>query len=231
MDYSEVDSVLTQLAAKILDDAGIEGPPVDSMAVARSVGATVAIDPAQKARGILCGPRKRPKIYLRADDREERLYSTAAHEVAELLMPDIADMLCADGYELDARSAEDLAQRFIGLLLCPRPWFEDDCRRCGFSLPELKKIYCTASNEVIARRMLHEDQPTIVTICDPGNTMRLHNLTYPPPPMQPVEARAQREAHEGEAVVYTEGEMTVRAWPIHEPGWKREILRTTFDFF
>jgi hypothetical protein len=43
-----------------------------------------------------------------------------------------------------------------------------------------------------------------------------------------LERDAQSQAHaSGKAVILRGGGVTVQAWPVHEPGWKRELLRTT----
>ena len=68
----------------------------------------------------------------------------------------------------------------------------------------------------------------IVTIFDHGRrTFRRGNLPYRAPPLSAMEKRAWQQAHEtGEAQFDEDCSSAVWVWPIHEAGWKREILRT-----
>ena len=60
----------------------------------------------------------------------------------------------------------------------------------------------------------------------------VRNVTARPPRMLPEELAAWRESHAtglpcGVALdSSTAGLESVRCWPIHEPDWKREILRS-----
>ena len=76
--------------------------------------------------------------------------------------------------------------------------------------------------------MLDFDPPIIITVFDQGRrTWRKGNLDRRPPALLPLETVARRAAHErGEPVVEETPLCRVQAWPIHEPQWKREILRT-----
>jgi len=100
-------------------------------------------------------------------------------------------------------------------------------------LAELKKIYSTASHELIARRMLEMTPPVMVTLFDQGAVQwRQSNAGGRPPSLSSAETSVWRAAFEsGQAAEYKEGDLPeginqVRCWPVHEPGWRREILRT-----
>ena len=64
--------------------------------------------------------------------------------------------------------------------------------------------------------------PVVITLCDLGRV----------PPMRPEERGVWQQSHvSGEIALATldpaaTGLERVRAWPVHEPGWKREILRS-----
>jgi hypothetical protein len=72
----------------------------------------------------------------------------------------------------------------------------------------------------------------VITICDLGRVhWRRGNTTARPPAMLPDEKAVWRETYAtglpAEAILDAEtGLECVRCWPIHEPGWKREILRS-----
>jgi hypothetical protein len=69
----------------------------------------------------------------------------------------------------------------------------------------------------------------MVTVFDHGRmTRRRGNGQLAPPRLMPVEQEAWRRAHAtGEACELRSPEVRVQAWAVHEPGWKRELLRTT----
>jgi hypothetical protein len=96
----------------------------------------------------------------------------------------------------------------------------------------LKDRYVTASHELIARRMFEMRPPVVITVCDLGRVRwRRSNVTVRPPSLLPEELAVWRESHEtgltAEATLDAEtGLERVRCWAIHEPGWKREIMRS-----
>jgi hypothetical protein len=107
------------------------------------------------------------------------------------------------------------------------------CSDLEWDLNELKARYATASNEMIARRMLEMPPPVIVTLFDQGKRQwRKSNRHFRTPPMTPPEVDAWKVAHETAAAARCEqaelpqGIEDVRAWPVHEPQWRREIVRT-----
>jgi hypothetical protein len=94
---------------------------------------------------------------------------------------------------------------------------------------ELKRRYATASHELIARRMLDFAPRVTITIFDHARrTFRRGNMR-PAPPWGPLELAAWRVAHQ-QALTAVEANHAcrVQAWAVHEPDWKREILRTEY---
>ncbi len=68
----------------------------------------------------------------------------------------------------------------------------------------------------------------IVTVFDHARrTFRRGNLPFRTPPPNELEQCAWHTCHD-HAVDVIEADYTcrVQAWPVHEPNWKREILRT-----
>ena len=123
-----------------------------------------------------------------------------------------------------------VANQLAGRLLLPQPWFGVDGLDCGWDLFELKSRYQTASHELIARRMLDFTPPVVITIFDHGRrTFRRGNMPGRLPPLVPIELSTWQAAHrDGHPVSASNHLCAVRAWPVHEPDWKREILRTAW---
>jgi hypothetical protein len=80
--------------------------------------------------------------------------------------------------------------------------------------------------------MLEMRPAIVITVCDLGRIhWRRSNVTARPPAMLPEEKAVWQETHEtglpADAILDAEtGLECVRCWPIHEPDWKREILRS-----
>ena len=81
--------------------------------------------------------------------------------------------------------------------------------------------------------MLEMRPPVVITVCDQGGvTWRRSNTAGRPPRMLPEELRVWRETHDSGQPSAAPLDPTAtglewaRCWPVHEPGWKREILRS-----
>lgn len=221
---------LDELVAGILERGNASGPPIDVVSLAEQLRNRVVIDPVQNGRARRRdSPNGCSTIILAPDERDERMYFAAAHEIGEQFVA----ALCERVGEFDADSLpdsarEDLANHLAARLLCPNPWFRKRAEASGFDLLELKAAFVNASHEVIARRMLDFDVPTVITIFDNGDFWtRKTNFAaaarfLPPERDALARCRAEREP----LCVEQEG-IRVQAWPIDEDGWKREILRTT----
>lgn len=230
----EVSAALDAVAASVLDALGVVAAPIDALALARSLGLAVAWDSAQQVRGRTVrlrasgGGQPRGSILLRPEPRRERLQWAIAHEIGETCAVQVFDRLGVDPREAPTDARETVANQLAGRLLLPRAWFAADARDVGWDLFELKRRYSTASHELIARRMLDFEPSIIITVFDHGRrTVRQGNLPRRPPPLVPCELAAWRAAHEQSRQTIEElPTCRVQAWPVHEPDWKREILRT-----
>jgi hypothetical protein len=246
--------VLDTVAREVLLEAGLEQPPVDAFHVAEQLGLIVARD--QPAAHGLAQPRARfvrlgagakliqtnegddggvnqGAILLADDPRRERRQWAVAHEIGESRAYRVFAELGVDPRDAPVAAREDVANRLAGALLLPRDWFLRDGVRVDWDLFDLKAIYATASHELIARRMLEMPPALIVTLADQGRCIwRRSNRSFRAPPLTSVERDAWIAAHDGGQTVQCEsselpdGVDDVRAWPIHEPGWRREIIRT-----
>jgi IrrE N-terminal-like domain len=230
----EFSDTLDEVAAEALARMPLEETPIDALQLARALGLAVAWDEHQLGRGRIAhlsghaGGRTQGSILLRPEPRRERRHWAIAHEVGEYCAHRVFERLSVDPLEAPHAAREAVANRLAGRLLLPRDWFARDGRETGWDLFELKARYDTASHELIARRMLDFGSRVIITIFDHGRqTFRRGNLPFRLPPPTELEITAWRVAHE-QSLAATEEDFArrVQSWPVHEPDWKREILRT-----
>ncbi|MHC4398833.1 MAG: ImmA/IrrE family metallo-endopeptidase [Planctomycetota bacterium] len=229
----EFSAALDAVAAEVLRDARVDTPPVDAVSLARALGITVAWDDRQSGRGryvrlkVADGRAPQPTVLLRPDPRTERRQWAAAHEVGEHVAHRLFHALSVDPREAPSSARESVAVHLAARILLPALWFQDDGPAFGWDLFRLKARYATASHELIARRMLDGPWPVIITIFDHGRVyFRNSNVPGRVPPPSSIEMECQRAAHrDGRPHESLHAARPVRAWPIHEPGWKREILR------
>jgi hypothetical protein len=233
----ELAGALDACAAEALWEAGVSEPPVDALAVAEALGLVVAHDFALPYRGRFVrlaeqGGGGQATIVVGQSERPEREQWTVAHEIGESIAYRVFDRLGVPFDEALPTAREQVANRLANCLLLPRRWFASDGRDCDWDLLAMKDRYATASHELIARRMMEMRPSIVITVCDLGRVYwRRSNVTARPPMMLPEEHAVWRESHETglttEAILDTEtGLERVRCWAIHEPSWKREILRS-----
>lgn len=226
----------------VLERAGGRFPPVDAFAVAERLGMTVAFDAGSTVRARTKRLGGRTTILLRPDDRPERLQWSLAHEIGEsrvwriaeadesLSLDEVATPAGQPGEDAASHDRrEQLANLFAARFLLPTSTFGDHVVELDADLQTLKGLYGTASHELIATRMLDLDRPRVVTVFDNGRLVRRRSNGVCGR-LHPAEERVwQRCRVTGDLVRETYGELRVDCWPIHEPGWEREILITTAE--
>src|SRR5262245_5701242 len=230
----EFSLALDDVAAEVLDSVGLASPPVDAIQLANALRLDVAWDDSQAGRGRVVrlrdyrGGPARGSILVRPEPRRERVQWAVAHEIGETCAHWVFSRLGVDPREAPSGARETVANQLAGRLLLPRAWFDVDARALDWDVPGLKLRYVTASHELIARRMLDFDPPIAITLFDHGRrTFRRANVARRSPPLVTAELAAWRSAHEdSQACTVEDRACRVQAWPIHEPDWKREILRT-----
>jgi hypothetical protein len=227
----ELADVLDETVAAILRRGGVKRPPVNAIELARRLGFHVLWDEHQIGRARVAavrggpGRRPRPAIFLRRDPRPERIQWAVAHEIGEQFTAEVCRRLRIDGAEL-ADGREQIASAVATRLLLPGKWFARDAAEMGFDILQLKTRFATASHELVARRLLDLATPALITIFDHGKLeFRRWNCPRRPPPISHFEQHLWRRAHESGQAAHRAGPQRIDAWPIHEPGWKREILR------
>ena len=216
------------VVAELLKRAQMTKPPVDALALATRLEILGAFDHTQYSRGrhkVLAG---QSSIFLKPDERPERLQWAAAHELGEVIAWQVFEHLRNPDEEISPPQREDVANLFASRLMLPSQWFFDDVRRLHADILALKHFYRTASHELIAYRLLDLPEPTIITVFDHGRlTRRRSNLHERFPRLQAVERDCWSEVRrQNRPVEIHQHGLTVQGWPIHETTWKREILRT-----
>lgn len=232
----EILDAVESVARETLWEADVAHPPVDAMRIALRMGCVIAggrgRSRAERVR--LGGSLGGEVILLSPEDRPERRQWSVAHELGEVLAPRIFAQLGASPRDTPAQLREEAANRFATSLLLPSRWFLPDAGDRDWDLASLKQVYTTASHELIARRILELHGGAIaVTVIDNGAQTWRHGNRWPPPPPCPVELDVWRRALErgepADSLFGADGVTRVRAWPVHEPDWRREILLTEFE--
>jgi Zn-dependent peptidase ImmA (M78 family) len=234
----QVRAIVEGVALQVLAEADVYSPPVDMSLAAERLGIVIARDGASntRARFVRLGGASavgQATIYLADDPRPERRQWAVAHEIGESQAYRVFDELGVSPTDAPPAAREAVANRLAGCLLLPREWFIADGSVLEWDLYELKARYATTSHEMIARRMLEMPPPVIITLFDQGKQQwRKSNRHFRTPPLTPPEIDAWKVVHERaeaarcEPSELPEGIEDVRAWPVHEPQWRREIIRT-----
>lgn len=225
------ETAIGTVAESVLNVAGVDRPPVDAFGIATRLRFTVLVDHAQTSRGRYKRLDGKSVIVLKPEEREERLQWSCAHELGEAHAWKIFNLVSDEEMKSSEGVREQVANLFASRLLLPSKWFFDDASRLHYDLCELKKIYVTASHELIALRFLDSSEETIVTVFDHGRVTRRHsNRMQHAVRLIPLERNCQQEVHRiNKTLEIQERGLRVQCWPVHEPGWKREIIRTTLD--
>ncbi len=234
----ETNRALDRCAEEILWECGVTHPPIDAAVVAMRLGLSVAHDHCLPSRAALvrvecdAAARNSAVILLGEEERYERLQFSLAHEIGEFATPRLFERLGILPYDVPATAREKVANAIAGRLLVPTTKLKEIAADCRWDLLELKHDFDTASHELIARRMLDMPPPVVVTLFDQGKTTwRRTNRRFAVGNLLPQEAEAWQDCHrlgvavERDQVDSSAGPLRIQGWPIHEPGWKREIVR------
>jgi hypothetical protein len=225
LSHEDVVSCIDRAVEELLAEAGITGPPVDALAVARHLGLSVeegAAPRGRQRRAAATGP-----VVLRPEMSEEQRHAAVALVVGDQVRGALLGRL-----GLDAGQKRPPGRSLLGLfadrLLVPAAWFTGDAPSCGYDLAELKSRYRTAAAEVIAWRLLDLPAACIITVVDDDKVHRRRsNAWRVKKQLEPAEQECQQHVarHGGPHEVRSAG-WTVRGWPVPHAGWKRVILRS-----
>lgn len=229
----EMAFALDDVAFDLLAQALVTAPPIDSLELADRLGMAVATDGRQQPRARFVRLASATgggldSIFLRPEPRWERRQWAVAHEIGEWVAHRVFDRLALDPRETSAALREQVANLLASRLLLPTDWFATDAERCGWDLLALKQRYCTASHELVARRMLDFSPPVVMTVFDRGQlTWRRSNVPGRPPALTEWERDCWEHVSTSGAPQQANRQFSrVNGWPVHEEDWRREILRT-----
>jgi len=223
-------TAMDEVAEELIERAEISSPPVDCLVLAERLGIAVAYDATLHGRArhkMLAG---RSAILIRPDVRPERLQWAVAHELGEAFAWKVFERAASTAEQDQPELRESVANLMASRLLLPSRWFFDDARRHGWDLRQMKRLYQTASHELIAHRFLDGEEPSMISLFDQGRLVRRSsNFRAVPPRLARVERDCWLEVHRrNQSTECREQSLIVQGWPVHEPGWRRELLRTTF---
>ncbi len=229
----EWSAALDETAGEILQAAGVEHLPVDAIALAAALEVEVAWDSRQSGRAHLVrvsrpgegqATTSQTSILLRPEPRPERQHWAVAHELGEAFAEGFFARLNIRPEAAPVNLRERVANQLAARILLPSERFLQLALDCRWDLLTLKQRFSTASHELIAARMLDFPSQAIISLFDNGKiTWRRSNVAGRTPPLNAEEQRARRAAAAGQ--IYGSFDRSVQAWPIHEPHWKREIIR------
>lgn len=215
-----------RVADDVLRHGGYGHGAVDGLRLAHRLGFDVIYDRQQSTRGRLKQFGIRRSIFIKPDQRPERIHWAVCHELGESFAVQVFRSLGARPDDCGPGTREQVANLLASRLLLPTATFFPEAERLEESLPDLKAIFNTASHELIANRLLDQESSRCITIVDQGRiTKRRANRASCTKEFLPLERECWEESHEqgshSERIVE---DLRARCWAIHEPHWKREIL-------
>lgn len=167
-DFEEIPGLLDKLVEELLAQSQIDRPPVEPKTIADTIGLVYHETKLGGRRGQSYRRNGRQHVEIDPRDRPERKNFALAHEIMELELKKALD---------DPKESHRWANLGASFLLTPTAWFRDQCLRTSFDLAKLKKVFSTASWEVIALRTLNFSQ-SIITVVDDGRVTR-RKSSYP----------------------------------------------------
>jgi hypothetical protein len=163
------------------------------------------------------------------NDRFERRQFAVAHEIGEFAAVRLFDRLAINPRVVPQGTREQVANALAGRLLLPGRWLRMAGLENDWDLLELRERFWTASHELVARRMLDMPVSVVMTVFDQGSVAWRRSNFGPITSLSTCEHDAWRECHHWSQTTNSadsELGVTVRCWPVHEPDWRREIMRT-----
>lgn len=216
------------VSMQILDRAGYTSGAVNAAVLTRRLGFDIVYDRQQASRGRLKQFGRRRSIFIKPDQRPERIHWAICHELGECFAHHVFQYVGAQPDGCGPGMREQVANFMAARLLLPGQTFFEDARACRESLPVLKTRYQTASHELIAMRLLDQESSRCLTIVDQGRiTKRRANHFTCERSFLPIEQKCWQTSHDDcRDFELTDEVLRIHCWAIHEPHWKREIVMT-----
>ncbi len=238
MDFSQEELVeaIDRLVTGLMERAGVTSGPVDALVVAEHhLGLPVQfVEPAEEDESGRRRPRSRPTgsgITLTTDMSDEQQQRAAAGGIAQLLMPDILRKLNVTPGAESKQFLTHVRGLIVPRILIPGKLLRAALRDCKYDVPALKRVFTTASMEMIALRLLDLDTPCVIAVVDDGVVAtRRGNHS--------AESRKLSDAEQTCVDRVTEldlphrarvGEWTAWGWPVPDRPFRRILLRAVRD--
>jgi predicted transcriptional regulator len=225
----ELHHAVDRAVEELLEKAGVSGPPVDALALARAaLGMTVRVEEGHpKRRKAATGG----DIVLRPGLSEEQRQWAVAQAIGGQFKPAILQRLGLSPGLNRGLSGESVANLFAVRLLLPTRWFGGDARWAGWDVAALHERYRTAGQEVIAWRLLDLPEPCVITVVDDGRVRRRRSNAWRiNKKLSAPEQACQQFVHErNQAHVVRAGGWMVQGWPLGAAARGCEVLRSVAD--
>lgn len=209
MDDIEPQSTWEGVARALLDESGLDDPPVSAFELAWACD--VVPVPWPRADAAL-GPGG--FLWYPSDARHVRQHGVVAHELGHWALDWAGEP-----------DSEEGARYLAGALLLPRRVFERDLDRTGWDWDTIRARHANASAEVIARRIV-QVRDAVATVIDQGRVRaRVTSLWRPDPRLRrlsPWECGLAEQALKSNEIEY--GDDLCYAVPVLDPPWQRVIV-------
>jgi predicted transcriptional regulator len=238
MDFSqdELFEAIDRLVNGMLERSGVVKPPVNALDLAENhLGIPVeVVEPVEADERGRPRPRLRRTsagIVLSSDMTEEQQQKKAADGIARTFLADILGKLGVSPGTENKQLASHIRALFVSRLLVPHKLLRTALKECRYDLLELKKVFNTATVEMIALRLLDLDEPCVIAIVDDGVvTVRRGNRATASTKLGPAEQTCLNRVMELDLPHRLRaGEWTVQAWPVPDRPLRRIILRAVPD--
>ena len=238
MDFSqeELVEVVDRLVAGLIERAGVTAGPVDALVVAEHhLGIPIEfVEPAEEDDSGRRRPRSRAPgngITLTTDMSEEAQQRAAAAGIANLLLPEIMHKLGVPAGAEGKPFVTHVRGLVVPRVLIPTRLLRSALRDCKYELPALKRVFNTASMEMIALRLLDLDTPCVIAIVDDGVVAtRRGNQVQAPKQLSAAERECVERVTELDLPHRARvGEWTAWGWPVPDRPFRRILLRAVPD--
>ena len=239
--FDTIDTQVRELLAR----HGNGEPPVDAVGLLQSAfGFQVNIEQDEdepdamesatsryvRLRGGNTPPRRRNarELVLRETMSEGAKHHAAARAMAKEMIPGVLAKLGVTPGVEQKSATNQLVGLIAPRILLPKRAFEIAARKCNSDLGRLKETFATAGFEMIALKLLEQDEICVIAIVDDGTVgLRRSNGTSCTKKLTPAEALCVEKVTESEepASVRRDG-WIARGWPIPGTAYRRIIVRS-----
>jgi hypothetical protein len=162
---------------------------------------------------------------------EEQIQKTAADGIGRALLPEIFRKLNVKPGLDDKQLSSHIRGLMIPRLLVPNRLLRMALKECRFDVLALKRVFSTATTEMIALRLLDLDEPCVIAIIDDGIVAtRRGNRLAASKKLEAAEQTCLDRIMELDLPQRVRaGEWTVHGWPVPDRPFRRIILRAVPD--